>query len=176
MEKGFEDKTGTQGILEDSRELRGKTEITLARTLVIPKDRLILARVVNFSDRPIRLRTDQGQTFLLPNMIVSVVRMTSLFHWNQPQIQPVSLTHLQLLTNQWRKREVKEDEKWRLELRGDLEGLLEDQREQFLSLVMEYDDIFAKESSDFGKLGLLDFAIDTSDCKPVKQPPRRVPP
>ena len=105
-------------------------------------------------------------------MIVSVVRMTSLFHWNQTQIQPVSLTHLQLLTNQWGKREVKEDEKWRLEFRGDLEGLLEDQRGQSVSLVMEYEDIFAKESSDFGKWGLLDFAIDTSDCKPVKQPPR----
>lgn len=57
-------------------------------------------------------------------------------------------------------------------MRGDLEGLLEDQREQSLSLVMEFEDIFAKESSDFGKWGLLDFAIDTSDCKPVKQPPR----
>lgn len=57
-------------------------------------------------------------------------------------------------------------------MRGDLEGLLEDQREQFLSLVMEFEDIFAKESSDFGKWSLLDFAIDTSDCKPVKQPPR----
>ena len=57
-------------------------------------------------------------------------------------------------------------------MRGDLEGLLEDQRGQSVSLVMEYEDIFAKESSDFGKWGLLDFAIDTSDCKPVKQPPR----
>lgn len=61
-------------------------------------------------------------------------------------------------------------------MRGDLEGLLEDQREPFLSLIMEFEDIFAKESSDFGKWGLLDFAIDTSDCKPVKQPPRSVPP
>lgn len=57
-------------------------------------------------------------------------------------------------------------------MRGDLEGLLEDQREPFLSLIMEFEDIFAKESSYFGKWGLLDFAIDTSDCKPVKQPPR----
>ena len=57
MEKGFGDKTGTQGILEDSRELRGKTEIKLSPYLSNPKDRLTLARVVNFSDRPIRLRT-----------------------------------------------------------------------------------------------------------------------
>ena len=40
----------------------------------------------------------------------------------------------------------------------------------------EYEDIFSKDSSDLGKSGLLEHAIDTGDCKPVKQPPRRVPP
>ena len=36
-------------------------------------------------------------------------------------------------------------------------------------------DIFGKDSLDFGKLGLFGHAINTSDCKPVKQPPYRVP-
>ena len=40
----------------------------------------------------------------------------------------------------------------------------------------EYEDIFSKDSSDLGKSGLLEHAIDTADCKPVKQPPRQVPP
>lgn len=70
----------------------------------------------------------------------------------------------------------KKEEKWKLSLQGNLEGLLEDQRGQFLSLVTEYEDIFAKDSSDLGKSGLLERAIDTSDCKPVKQPPLWVPP
>lgn len=38
------------------------------------------------------------------------------------------------------------------------------------------EDIFRKDSLDFGKLGLLGHAINTGDCKPVKQPPCRVPP
>ena len=54
--------------------------------------------------------------------------------------------------------------------------LSESQRGQFLSLVTEYEDIFAKDSSDLGKSGLIEHAIDTRDSKPVKQPPRRVPP
>ena len=68
------------------------------------------------------------------------------------------------------------EEKWKSSLQGNLEGLSEDQRRQFVSLVTEYEDIFAKDSSDLGKTGLLKHAIDTGDCKPVKQPPRRVPP
>ena len=33
-----------------------------------------------------------------------------------------------------------------------------------------------KDNSDLGNSGLLEHAIETGDCKPVKQPPRRVPP
>lgn len=54
--------------------------------------------------------------------------------------------------------------------------LSESQRGQFVSLVTEYEDIFAKDNSDLGKTSLLEHAIDTGDSKPVKQPPRWVPP
>ena len=42
LENGFEHNTGTSGILGEKRELRGKSEINLARTLVIPRDGLTL--------------------------------------------------------------------------------------------------------------------------------------
>ena len=58
MENGFEHNTGTPGILEESRERRGRSEITKARSSVIPRNGLTLVRVANFSDRPIRLRAD----------------------------------------------------------------------------------------------------------------------
>lgn len=69
-------------------------------------------------------------------IILSVVGMAMSCHWNQIQII-VSLTNLvQLLTNQRRKvYKQKEDKKQRSELRGNQGGLLEDQRQQFLSLV-----------------------------------------
>ena len=50
--------TGIPGSLEESRELRSKSEIKIARSLVIPRDVLTLVRVANFSDRPIRLWAD----------------------------------------------------------------------------------------------------------------------
>ena len=61
-------------------------------------------------------------------------------------------------------------------LRGDLEELSEDQKDQFLWQVMECEDIFPKDNSDLGKTDLLEHEIDTSNCKPMKQHPHWVPP
>ena len=52
LENGFEHNIGSPGILEDSRERKGKSEITIARSLVIPTNGLTLVLVVYFSDRP----------------------------------------------------------------------------------------------------------------------------
>ena len=48
----------TPGILEESRELRSKSEVNIARFLVIPRDGLTLVRVANVLERPIRLLAD----------------------------------------------------------------------------------------------------------------------
>ena len=52
LEHGFEHNTGTPGILEELRKLRGKSESNIARSLsVIPKDGLTLVRVVSSGDQ-----------------------------------------------------------------------------------------------------------------------------
>ena len=56
LKNGFEHNTNTPGILEELKELRGKSEINLTRSLVNPRVGLTLVRVPDFSDRPIRLR------------------------------------------------------------------------------------------------------------------------
>ena len=48
-------------------------------------------------------------------------------------------------------KQPKKKEKWRTKFQGNMEGLSEDKRDQFLSLVTEYEDIFAKEK--LGKSG-----------------------
>ena len=163
LEKRFEDKTGIQGILEDSRELRGKTEIDLARTLVIPKDRLTLARVANFSDRPIRLRTD------LPVAEYDRVSSEDDFAVSlQPDPDSTSVSHpSSIIDKPVGKERSKGGRKVEVRIARWPRSAFGRTKRAVLSLVMEYEDIFAKESSDFGKWGLLDFAIDTSDCKPV---------
>ena len=58
LKNGYDRNTGTPGILEELRELRGKSEIYVARSLVIPGDGLAIIQVSNFSDRPIRRQSD----------------------------------------------------------------------------------------------------------------------
>lgn len=58
LENGYDRNTGTPGILEASKELREKSDITIALSLVIPRDGLTIVRVANFSDRSMRLWSD----------------------------------------------------------------------------------------------------------------------
>ncbi|KAL9986207.1 hypothetical protein ACROYT_G000314 [Oculina patagonica] len=174
LENGYDRNTGSPGILEESKELRGKSEINIARSLVIPRDGLTIVRVANFSDRPIRLRSDFPVAEYHPISSVDghVVPMEM-----DPDVTSASHPSCSVIDRPVVKdEEPMKEEKWKSSLQGNLEGLSEDQRGQFLSLVTEYEDIFAKDSSDLGKSGLLEHSIDTGDCKPVKQPPRRVPP
>ena len=58
LENGYDRNTGTPGILEESKELRDKSEINIARSLVIPRDGLTIVRVANFCDSQIKLQSD----------------------------------------------------------------------------------------------------------------------
>ena len=55
LEDGNDQNAGRPGMLEESNELRGKSEICVTRTLVIPRAGLTSGRVANFSDKPIRI-------------------------------------------------------------------------------------------------------------------------
>lgn len=75
-------------------------------------------------------------------------------------------------------KEKKEDN-WRSSVKVILEGLSGGggtKGMQFWSLVTEYEEIFARNSSDLRKLDLLEHEIHTGDCQPIKQPLRHVPP
>ena len=142
-------------ILEESRELRSKSELNTAHSLVISRDRLTIVRDAKFSDRSIRLRSHFAVAEYHPisNVDSCVGSMEASPHSSCSVIdRPVVKG----------KQPVKE-ETWQSSL-------------QILSLVTEYHDILAKDSSDLGKSSLLEPVIDTGDSKPVKQPPRRVPP
>lgn len=62
---------------------------------------------------------------------------------------------------------------WRSELKLDDLNITRDQDAQFLSLIHEYEDIFAKNNSDLGQSNLMEHKIDTGDAKPIKQPSGR---
>ena len=58
----------------------------------------------------------------------------------------------------------------------DTVGLTEDsQRDQLCSLVLEFADLFALDSSELGRTSVVTHRINTGDHSPMKQPPRRIP-
>ena len=120
-------------ILEESRELRSKSELNTAHSLVIPRDRLTIVRDAKFSDRSIRLRSDFAVAEYHPisNVDGCVGSMEASPHSSCSVIdRPVVKG----------KQPVKE-ETWQSSLQGNLQGPSEPHREQILSLVTEYQDI-----------------------------------
>ena len=178
LEEGYEQNTGSPGILEGSKELKGKSEICIARSLVVPRAGQALVRVANFSDRPIKIRSDVPIAEYHP---ISSVNGSIISIGVDSESKSNSRPHASCSTidsTVGKSEQTKgEGEKWRTICeQQNLEGLSEGQKEQFSSLVKEYEDIFAMNSSDLGKSDLMEHEINTGDCTPIKQPPRRIPP
>ena len=57
-----------------------------------------------------------------------------------------------------------------------VEGLDSQEKKELSNLLMKYIDIFAQNSSDFGRTGKIRHTIDTGSSAPIRQPVRRVPP
>lgn len=54
-------------------------------------------------------------------------------------------------------------------------NLNENEKAQFRSLLIKYQDTFSKDSKDIGSTDLIEHHIDTADAQPVRIPPRRIP-
>lgn len=54
--------------------------------------------------------------------------------------------------------------------------LSQEEREQLFMLFLEYHDLFAKSSGDFGRTGKIKHTIETGECRPIRQQTRRISP
>ena len=54
--------------------------------------------------------------------------------------------------------------------------LTEEERQQLYAVLLEYAQVFAEESDDFGRTDKIKHTINTGDAMPVRQPVRRIPP
>lgn len=102
---------------------------------------MTLVRVAIFSDRLIRLRSDLPVAEYHPvisgdGRVVQLEPDQDSISASRPPCSVIDRPGV-------REDQPKKDEKWRPELQSNLE----DQTEQFLSLVTEYTDIFAKKKS-----------------------------
>jgi hypothetical protein len=56
-----------------------------------------------------------------------------------------------------------------------MDHLSEPQRKQIAPLLMQYQDVFSKQSGDLGRTRKVYHKIATGDADPIRQPPRRLP-
>ncbi|PFX29467.1 hypothetical protein AWC38_SpisGene5768 [Stylophora pistillata] len=134
LENGYDRNTGTPGISEASMELREKSDITIARFLVISRDGLTIFRVVNFTDRSIRLRSDFSAAEYHP---ISSVDGCAVSMETDPNFASASHPSCTVVYKpEVRDEQPVKEEKVKSSLQGDLEVLSESQRGQFLSLVI----------------------------------------
>ena len=140
------------------KELRGNSDICIACSLVVPRERQTPFRVANFSDRPIKIHSDipVAEYHFICSLNGSVIPI---------EVDPNS-TSTSPSSSAIDRSVNKEGENWRTG--AQLEGLSEDQKRQFLSLLKEYKDIFAVNNSDLGKSDLMEHEIHLGDCTPIK--------
>ena len=56
-----------------------------------------------------------------------------------------------------------------------IKGKSEEQKRKIHNLLLDYQNIFAKDEFDIGQTNLVEHTIDTGNSRPVKQPPHRMP-
>ena len=59
LEKGYKQNFGSPGILKESQDQKGKGEICIARSLVVPRAGENPIRLANFTDKPIRVPSNR---------------------------------------------------------------------------------------------------------------------
>ena len=56
-----------------------------------------------------------------------------------------------------------------------IKGKSEEQKRKIHNLLLDHQNVFAKDEFDIGRTNLVEHTIDTGNSRPVKQPPRRMP-
>ncbi len=132
--------------MEGCKELRRVSEICIARSLVVLKAGQTPIRVANFSDKPLRLNPDIPIAGYQP---ISCANGSVI----PTKVDPTSITSCSAIdgTEGRNKQANQARENWMGAVEPDFKRLLPDQKEQFSSLIKEYENIFAVSSFDLGK-------------------------
>ena len=176
LEGGYEQNSGSPGILEGSKELLGTSEIGIARSLVVPKAGQTLIRVANFSDKVFRLRSDLPVAEYHPD---SGVNGSATPTEIGPSPSAPNHPYCSVIDrNMGDDKQENTERKNRMAkgIQPNSDGLSEEQKRQFSQLIDEYEGIFAMHNSDLGKSDLMEHEINTGEHAPIKQLLRRIPP
>ena len=156
LPEGVEGDWLVEGFLQD------KVPVVTARTIVCPCDRTLVARVMNPTPKVVRIYqgTKLGQAERLPDEgVVSVVTMDG-----PTDAGPTTL-------------QASDDSLWEMVTRRGDEGVSLDlnQQEQLFAVLKQHRKAFAAGPGDCGRTDQVRHRIQTPNCAPVRQAPRKLP-
>ena len=131
--------------------------VEVARALVSPENGRVLVRLLN--TRPDSIELNRGRPIAV--------------------LEPVSPEQLQEPIAAVEKKSPvtieKQEQLWEMVLAAG-ESLTQEEQQQLFLVALEFEDIFALQSNDFGRTSKIRHSINTGDHQPIRQPVRRMPP
>ena len=142
-------------ILEGNTQ--GQSAVMIARAVVKPAGAEVPICVLNLRDNPVTI--PKGTTIAEMELLPECSTMT-------------------VASTQERTSDVTEEQRrvlWEMATQAG-DRLSQPEKEQLYTLLLEYEDLFAKGPDDFGRTGSLKHKISTGDAQPIRQQVRRIPP
>ena len=149
--------TGQTWLLEGSLPVRSRAVVARSLVTISDSSQTVVVRVVNPSDQPISLHHGSK---------VAILQEVS-----DSDIQ-VAATAIGLPASET--SEAKRHMLWELSQKSD--GLTDPEKQCLFELLLAHEDIFATDSTDLGRTGIVKHKVDTGLSAPAHQPPRRLPP
>ncbi len=143
--------------------------VLIANVLAKTADGKVPVRVLNFSEKPVKLPPRCRIAALSkPQEVVSKV----FVEFEEKE----GVLHVKAVQQRQVKVELSTTEQLPVPENINLENLTETQRRKLQDLLVKYSDLFSRNDSDFGYTTAVTHSVPTGDAPPIKQIHRRIPP
>jgi len=162
-------KVNCQVLVEASSEVSLPKSVLIANVLAKATDGKVPVRVLNSSERAVKLMPRCRIAALCkPQKVVPKV----LVEFEEKE----GALHVKAVQQHQVKVERSTTEQLPVAVQTNLEDLTETQREKLRDLLAKHSDVFSKNECDFGYTTAVTHNIPTGDAPPIKQRHRRIPP
>ena len=173
---------GEEVLVSPSDEIKGEPYLLMAETLNRGEGRQLVVPIFNSSTKPVTIREGTKLTKMEPLHDYTLVKhpKDTRNPWEKLQLilrnKQKSPENVQLF-KEWLMTQEGPDIEILRQRKVDVDSLPVEPEERgiILKLMIQYIQVFAKDSLDLGETHLTKHRIDTGDTKPIKQRPHKTP-
>ncbi len=162
-------KVSCQVLVEASSNVSLSKSVLIANVLAKTANGKVPVRVLNFSEKPVklpprcRIAALSKPQEVVPKELVEFEEKEGVLHVTAVQQRQVKV-------------ELSTTEQLPVPVHINLENLTETQRRKLQDLLVKHSDVFSRNDSDFGYTTAVTHSVPTGDAPPIKQRHRRIPP